>query len=107
MLQVCSEKQNPEFHHPQLVTMEEFLTGSYLGQCIHPSASLPECKLTQDIPQLEGQSATGCYLIAIQSIQRRDIVAQSSRGDVAGGLLENFTSSLPFFVLKAHSKRKH
>jgi len=87
--------------------VEEFHTGSYLGQCIHLPASLPECKLTQDIPQLEGQSATGCYLIAIQSIQRRDSMAQSSRREVAGGLLENFTSPFPFFVLKAPSKRKH
>jgi len=35
-----------EIHHSELVTVEEFFSGSYLGQHIHPSASLLECKLT-------------------------------------------------------------
>lgn len=89
-----------EIHHPELVTVEEFRSGSYLGQYIHPPASSPECKLTQDIPQSEGQSAAGHYLIAIKRIQRRDFLAQGSRRELAGGLLESFTFSL-HFVLKA------
>lgn len=61
---------NFEIHHPELVTVQEFRPGSYLGQHIHPPASLPECKLTQDIPQSEGQSATGHYLISIKTIHQ-------------------------------------
>lgn len=82
-----------EFHHPELVTAEEFRSGSYLGQRIRPSASLPECKLTQDIPQSEGQSATGHYLIAIKSIQGRDFLAAGERW------LEDYGKTLHFLSL--------
>lgn len=80
-----------EIHHPELVTVQEFCPGSYLGQHIHP----PEPAQVQIDSRHSPVRGTKCYRPLSDFDKNntpRDFSALSSK-EVAEGLLGSFTFS--------------